>query len=88
MLSLYLLFSAGFIWTDRKYFTYDSTITFCALVYLFLSLSSYVQRLLLVAVDIHPHDSSLKEPIANQGCNVLSFIFCFLFLATPRLKVC
>ena len=40
-------------------------------------------RLLLVTVDVPPDNSSFKEPIANQGCNMI----CFLFLATLLLKV-
>ena len=43
-----------------------------------------MQRLLLVAVDIPPDDNSFKEPIANQGCNVI-WILSFALSSWPHL---
>ena len=75
MLSLYFLFSACFTWTDRKYFTYDLAGYHILCTYISFHLSFKLSAMFASCCcgqwTYLPDDSSFKESIANQGCNVI-----------------
>ena len=62
MLSLYFLFSACFIWIDRKYFTYDSAGYHILCTYISFHLSFKISAT-FVAVDVPPDITLSKSQL-------------------------